>query len=266
MVTQFSPTHIANLKRAAKKLKRDKGLDKLSQAQDIIAGDNGFKNWSLLVKASNTFSLSAKSSAPVFDPGSLRHFSVRVTAVVRDAPGPSTRFWHQELPTKYKAAHYEKFRRIPQYWSVTRRDVDSAMYGISLVQREIAFMDATNLIPSRAFSSIFPIHGHGAGLDHFCVWRDQNKGIVVSNEPYAPSDKVAQCKEWCDKNGWAYQVLPRTIGMHNCCMPECKDDCGSHTMLILMSPPKNGGDVGAVAKALLQDFHRFNSTKIESPS
>lgn len=175
-------------------------------------------------------------------------------------------FWHHYLPTKYPASHYAKCRRIPENWDVIQRSTDSVIEGLRTVQRVLAFMDATDLKPSSAFSSLFPSDTRLVGLDHFCVWRDHSNRYVVSNEPYSPSDKVATAKAWCEANGWTYRQMPQGVGMHNPCTEGCGKDCSEHTVLILMSPPKKGADLAILGDALALNFHALNSTKIEAPA
>lgn len=259
MASHITPIQFKNLKRIAKKCSRADNSLQHSVALDKLALENGYQNWSQLAKAVNA------GCVPL--PASLisRPHQVRVSGWV--VPGPdrvSTQFWHSSLPTRHPAAHYAKFKRIPDNWDVRRRTVESVVTGIDQIQKNLAFMDSTELRTSSAYSSLF--YAQDARLDHFCVWRDAENRYVVSNEPYRPSDKREGTKAWCRANGWTFREMPQGIGMHNTCSTNCPADCTEHTVLILMSPPKRGGDLAVVGDALISDFHKLSSTIIEAPA
>jgi hypothetical protein len=263
MVSVITSIQLQNLRREAKK--RSRASENLSHwaALDQIATEHGYANWSLFAKAVNALS---KASTPSI-PSIIREHTIRVSGWVRskDLVRRIEHFWHHYLPAKYPAAHYAKFKRIPDNWDVVRDSTESAVVGIEAVQRAIAFMDATDLRTSTALRSLFRETSDTVGLDHFCVWRDHENRYVISNEPYRASDKRLVAKKWCESNGWTYREMPQSIGMHNPCTENCNEDCGAHTALILMSPQKKGADLTAIGDALIKNFHKLNSTKIEVP-
>lgn len=258
MVSHITPLHFENLKRIAKKRSRADESLLHSVALDELARENGYQNWSQLAKVVNA------AHSPLPESLIARLYQVRISGWV--VPGPSrlpTQFWHLSLPTRYPAAHYAKFKRIPENWDVRRGTVESVVIGIDQIQKNLAFIDATELRTSSAYSSLF--HAQDARLDHFCVWRDAENRYVVSNEPYRGSDKREGTKMWCRANGWTFREMPQGIGMHNTCSTACSADCTQHTALILMSPPKRGGDLAVVGDALISNFHQLSSTLIEVP-
>lgn len=265
MVSAITPTQFENLKREAKRRKRASASLSHSAALDEIALEHGYANWSLLAKSINAEPTTIVDSRPVaLIP---RDHVVRVSGWVRSSGSErwADQFWHHYLPTKHPASYYTKCRRIPENWDVVKRSAESVVEGLKSVQRVLAFMDATDLRPSTAFNSLFPSDIRHVGLDHFCVWRDSSNRYVVSNEPYGPSAKVEATKRWCEVNGWTYREMPRDVGMHNPCTANCSEGCYEHTVLILMSPPKRGGDLVNVGDALASNFHALNSTKIAPP-
>lgn len=263
MVSVITPTKLANLRREAKRRKRVSDSLSHSAALDMLAKEHGYANWSLLAR-----SVKAVSQSPDFSVSTpfVREHMIRVSGWVKSMGKErwADHFWHHYLPTKYPASHYQKCRRIPEGWDVIRRSVESVVEGIRTVQRILAFMDATDLKPSMAFSSLFPADTTAVGLDHFLVWRDNSNRYVVTNEPYSPSRKVEMTKAWCDTNGWTYRQMPARVGMHNPCTEQCRADCSGHTVLILMSPPRKGADLKAIGDMLLSNFHALNSTNIEA--
>lgn len=265
MVSVVTPTQFVNLKREAKRRRRASNELSHSAILDQIALESGYANWSLLAKAVNS-----QSSVQSLKVGQSidRNFEVRLSGWVwaRGLERRIEQFWHLKLPTKYPASHYSKCRRIPENWDVIRSSLENTISGIESVQRVLAFMDATDLRPSAAFSSLFPSNTTPVGLDHVCVWRDSSNRYVVTNEPYILSEKVSVTKAWCEANGWTYHQMPRHIGMHNPCSVECSKECGEHTVLILMSPPKRGDDLATITEPLLKNFHLLNSTKISGPT
>lgn len=248
----LSPLQVENIKRAATKRKRATPELTHSEALDQLATEHGFANWSLLAKATNQVKPSpGRTAIP-------RNFEVRVSGWVIPERQVA-QFWHVNMPSRYPEKHYRGFRRIPEYWDVKRRSFESTLTAMEQLRMNVAFMDATELLPSKAFVSLFPDFGQDAGLDHHCVWRTADAKYVVSNEPYRGSSKREGTKRWCEANGWSYRELPKSIGMHNTCSAECPDDCTFHTALILMSPPKKGADVDLIADRLIVHFEELNA-------
>lgn len=121
---------------------------------------------------------------------------------------------------------------------------------IATVRRAIDFMDMTGLKTSRAWTSM--IRGiEVVGFDHTCVWRDNQKRLIVTTEPYNGNrEKILQLGEWCKRNEWQMARSSKNIGIWNPCTETCKDDCTSHTNLFILAPQKNRGNV----KKILSDI------------
>lgn len=248
----LSPLQVENLKRTATKRKRATPGLTHSEALDQLAIEHGYSNWSLLAKAAQT---AAPSTAR---PAIPRNFKVRVSGwVIPERLVAQS--WHIDMPTRYPEKHYRSFRRIPEYWDVKRSSFENTLTAMEQLRMNVAFMDATELLPSKAFVSLFPDFGRGAGLDHQCVWRTADGKYIVSNEPYRGSTNREATKRWCEANGWTYRELPKSIGMHNTCSANCSDDCTSHTALVLMSPMKKGADVNVIADRLIGHFRELNA-------
>jgi len=255
----ITPKKIANLKRlATKRKKAEPGLTH-SVALDQLAGEIGFSNWSLLMKATGA-GPEISNTSPI-----TRAFQVRISGWVTQQGLPGNRiknFWHAYIPTRFAIKHYESFKRIPRNWDVMRPTIEDTIGRMEQLRMNIAFMDATELLPSKAYASLFPNHRSDPHLDHFCVWRTADGNYVVSNEPYRGSDKRDGCIRWCDANDWSWVELPKGIGMHNTCSTNCPDDCSVHTALILMSPPKRGANLESLASLLKSHFHELNTTDV----
>ncbi|MBC3873483.1 hypothetical protein [Undibacterium flavidum] len=254
-----TPQQIAYLKRLANKQKKASPGLKHASALDQLAIEAGFLNWSLLKKASGSNS-TINPSLTI-----SRDFKVRISGWVLNQEVGGNRvkeFWHTHIPTRYEAKHYESCKRIPEYWDVRGFSVENTIHRMEQLRMNIAFMDATELLPSKAYASLFPDYRSDARLDHYCVWRTTDNKYVVSNEPYSGSDKYDGTKNWCETNGWTWIELPKGIGMHNTCSMNCPDNCTTHTALILMSPPKRGTDLKRLAELLKSNFHDLNKTDV----
>lgn len=102
-------------------------------------------------------------------------------------------------------------------------------------QRIIDFMDATGLIPSDAWRSIFkPEVARFEAWDHPLVWRQPDGRYIVTTEPYWGRKETP-----IPPNGWAIAPV-EGFGIWN----------PPHTKLFVLSLPKRGGDVAAVVQAL----------------
>lgn len=104
-------------------------------------------------------------------------------------------------------------------------------------QRVVNFMDATGIVPSSAWSSIFTQETHLFDWDHTLVWRQPGIGYIVTTEPYQWTAKPVE--DWEPPKGWRMARVPN-FGMWN--PPDTK--------LLIMAPPKRGGDVDAVVESL----------------
>jgi hypothetical protein len=100
------------------------------------------------------------------------------------------------------------------------------------------FARVTGLRPSRAYARVYgrlcsDDETVPAGADHTNVWRDGAR-YIVSTEPYA-TGREAKLEEWCALHGWDCRAVPE-LGMWN----------PPRTILYLLSPSKNGGDIERV--------------------
>lgn len=259
----ITPQQITHLKRLA--TKRKKAISGLthSSALDQLAIEAGFRNWSLLIKATGPGPIMSNRATIT------RAFEVRVSGWVMNMDSPSRRikhFWHTYIPTRYEAKHYRSFKRIPENWDVRGSTIENTIVRMERLRMNVAFMDATELLPSKAYVSLFPDHRSDPRLDHFCVWRTTDGNYVVSNEPYRGSDKREGTKRWCEANGWTWVELPKGIGMHNTCSTSCPDSCTVHTALILIGPPKRKADLEMLAARLKLHFQDLNRADVSPGS
>lgn len=105
-------------------------------------------------------------------------------------------------------------------------------------QRIVDFVDATGLVPSKAWSSIFTQETQLFDWNHTLVWRQPFGGVIVTTEPHQ-SKTEKPVKDWEPPKGWRMAHVPN-FGMWS--PPDTK--------LLIMAPPKKGGDVAAVVQAL----------------
>ena len=247
MATRISQARFLALKRQATRRRRITPDLPHAQALDEIARGQGFDNWSLLAREVKP----APSKHLTVDPtpsSSAHQVSLRIRVLNND---PTKRKWWDEIiETSYPAKRYEKCSLIPEDWCLRTTDERGVDGSIVKIKRTIAFMDATGLRPSRAWSRLFG-HHHAdyahAGFDHTFVWIDDNKRYVVTTEPYIGKDQVATIRAWCDEHGWNIAVSPNGRGIWNPCRANCKPDCKGHTQMVIFAPGKNGCDVQAVA-------------------
>jgi hypothetical protein len=115
---------------------------------------------------------------------------------------------------------------------------------VAKVRRIIEFMDATALTPSNAWVRLWRRHPEHRPreMDHTAVWRDGKNRYVVTTEPYGGAHSIDPLRAWCEEHGWGVAVARRGRGMWYPCDASCPPDCDVHTQLVLMAPPKNGGD------------------------
>lgn len=236
----ISPSKFAILKRQASRLKQDSAITH-SQALDRVAHEQGYANWSLLAKAVGS------KVAPI------KPYTIRVDCFVAGNPSNNIKpsFWIEEIPALYPAKHYAEMGWIRSRSGIHQKRREGAEQSLATSRRAIHFMDATGLRTSRAWTSIFgdrPVYG----FDHTSVWRDANKRVVITTEPYfAASEKIEKLTQWCKDNDWQFVRAPKHVGIWNCCLGTCHADCESHTNMFILAPKKNGGDVRKVLSALI---------------
>lgn len=111
-----------------------------------------------------------------------------------------------------------EYKRVPRlYW--LNRDIPfqrqrMALDALDTAARTIRFMDATGMVSSRAWVSLFGRDDpHGYGFDHTLTWTGREGGQFVTTEPYA-ADDPSRVLDWCFDRGWIARVLPEW-GMWN---------------------------------------------------
>jgi len=249
MTSRITRSKFDNLKRRAARLKRSAGLTH-AQALDHVAKEEGFENWSLLAPAVEPVAAPVPAAAPA-NPAVAKPHHVRLSGFVRSRPGEAGDVFHEYVPSLHPAKHYAKLGRGRPYWQeFVGRAEGGLRDSIATTRRGIEFMDATGLRRSEAWIRVF---GHGAipdGFDHTSVWMDARGLYLVATEPYIGSDKGARARAWCEAKGWRAAQLPRGFGIWNPCRNDCAPDCGAHTTMILMVPPKRGADLAATVAAV----------------
>lgn len=230
-------TRFEILKRQASRLKKDSGITH-SQALDRIAIENGYSNWSRLAKSVDSRVTSSK-------PHKIQIYC----SIPRDPGNTEPFFWCEEVPCMYPGKHYADMGWM-HLQGVRHRNRDGVAEILATTRRAINFMDETGLRTSRAWTSLFK--GDAPyGLDHTNVWRDENKRIIITTEPYfAATGKIEKLTEWCKANDWQLVRTPRNVGIWNPCDAKCSADCSSHTNMFILAPKKNGGDVENVLSML----------------
>jgi hypothetical protein len=225
------------LKRQATRLKKAVNIS-LSQAQNRLAIENGFQNWSQLSKAAKRQLFQAK-------PHKIQVYC----SILRTPENKEPYFWLEEIPCLHPENHYADAKWI-KLKSIHHRNREGINETIATMRRLVHFMDVTGLKTSRAWKSIF----RGVqpyGFDHTCVWRDNQKRIIITTEPYCGNqEKISQLSDWCKRNEWQIVQSPKNIGIWNPCSKACNNDCTSHTSLFILAPKKNGGSV----KKILSDM------------
>lgn len=237
----ISKGRFASLKRTATRLKRTDGILH-SEALDRVAHGEGFGNWSQLAK-----------HIEVADEGEVptKPYSLRISGFVRGASQGESMFWHEYIKAMNPQSWYSKFKWIPRLWDAVGQTKDKVREYIATARRAVEFMDATGLRPSSAHTRVFGSYEDQKGFDHTCVWLDRENRYVVTTEPYTgAAEKLSKLVDWCQTNQWELAFLPNKIGIWNPCQPSCKPDCSAHTRLAILAPPKKGGDVQAIRKAI----------------
>ncbi|MDD5037581.1 MAG: hypothetical protein PHE55_22870 [Methylococcaceae bacterium] len=113
--------------------------------------------------------------------------------------------------------HYEKCLWFPKTF-FRCESLIGAKQDVARYARIIRFMDATGLIPSKAWPFRRPYDGFTMpdappGMDHSLSWRPGRylkKELMVTTEPYHINR--AELEAWCAAHGWRMAVFP-DIGM-----------------------------------------------------
>jgi hypothetical protein len=216
------PTTIAGIKRLARSIKRERGNTHLA-ALDVAAQAAGFSNFR---HAENALSVPTRSIRP---PESGPH-EIFITAYWGDGTtGRETLRLSMRAPWKSRLTPRQlaDCRRVRLFRAQaddhlcareTLRGQDGARRGVIRAARVMQFIDATGLVPSRAFRRAYP-QGNAIRLpdeDHVTLWFDPySGGYVIADEPYEDpgSSRLKEREEWCAENGFEV-VKVKWPGMH----------------------------------------------------
>jgi len=225
------------LKRQASRFKRSSGISH-STALDHIAKEEGFDNWSLLARCVVMPTLKL-NSVTLFGCISPKHSS------------GESKYWSVNIPSIHPEKHYQSMKWMPYRMTAIGGKLDGINERLATARRAIEFMDSTNLVVSQAWTSL--IRGlNPKGFDHTCVWRDTDKNIIITTEPYwGVKEKVTALEDWCKKSQWDYVSAPNDCGIWNPCKKDCPAGCMQHTKLFILAPKKKGGNVNKVLQTLL---------------
>lgn len=241
---------VDSCKRKAKRLEHERPVLTHSQALDLIAKQEGYENWSLLVRAAGPREAATinRKTYP---------YKLYLRGIAEGSGMAEAR-----LSTKYPATQYGKHEWID--WKIVRevgqRDFTrTARFDCSsesdlsrrmvTAQRIIAFMDATDLRASYDFRGVFGSRVYPGAFDHPCIWKDAEKRYILTVEPYVSAGRPVQ--DWFASQGWSYEVLPKGFGIWNPCDASCSATCIGHTQLIVVAPKLRGGDLQATVRAIL---------------
>lgn len=248
----ISPARADALKRQARRVKRSENISQ-SEALDRLALEEGFANWSLLSRAIQKPNLAMQKSGAVVVIPTVKLHSVILSGSIRNrADKDSPPIFHEYLDTRYPASRYVKCSWVPRGWFSSGRE-PAVREEIVTAIRAIQFMDATGLRPSNAHARVYG-RSMPVGFDHTKVWLDAENNYVVTTEPYFSDAKYKKAKAWCEANEWSCAPVQRDIGIWNPCRGGCDSDCASHTGMLIVAPPKRGGDVSAVRDLLVKGW------------
>lgn len=251
MATRISKARFISLKHGAKRLGREFPELKHAQALDQIAVREGFNNWSQLARSVVEIGAVQSDTSAVQQEVAKPH-SVTLYGSIWSLDPSIRRHWEETISTKYPAARYESFQWAANNFDFrgTERDRDLIVSKMATTKRAIAFMDATGLRTSRAFVRLLGRGAYPRGFDHTSIWRDEGDRYIVTTEPYIPALRDNTLQSWSSESGWYYAILEKGQGIWNPCKEGCRPDCTGHTQMVVLAPPKRGGDVAVFADAL----------------
>jgi hypothetical protein len=248
MSSDLSNSQFEALKARARRLRRDRRELSQSQALDLIAQERGFQNWSLLARHRVTAETPAAPPAPPKKP-----YLVQIRAIVRSRElGVRNNWWDEFVPADFPEAHCQPVSGMPDHFEVVGFEEGPVRRKVAKMRRVIEFMDAARLKPSKAWVRLFGRYPEARPreMDHNAVWRDTNDRYVVTTEPYGGARTIDGLRAWCEEFNWKFAVAKQGRGMWFPCSPGCAPDCGGHTRMVVMAPPKNGGDPQAIASRI----------------
>jgi hypothetical protein len=165
--------------------------------------------------------------------------------------GVSNTWWDEPVPANHPEEYYSKFNWILEHFQAVDFEERSVRQQLAKMRRAIEFMDATRLRPSKAWVRLFghyPERGP-RGMDHTAVWRDEDRFYVVTTEPYLGASTAREIEAWCQQHDWRFAIAENGRGIWYPCKSSCPPACRAHTRMLVMAPPKNGGDpVSIVAR------------------
>lgn len=246
MAAPISRGNLDGLKRRARRLERERPELSHSEALDLVARDEGFKNWSLLARAAEDGNPAVTVPMQPVIPDRLHTVELHGWFWNRPARPAG---WTEAIPAKYPPKRYADFQWVKEHFQYEGRE-DLIRSQMARARRTIAFMDTTGLRTSRAFRRIFPDGRMPEVFDHTSVWRDETGRYVLTTEPYAGAFQNGKLIVWCRESGWDYVVAPKQVGLWNPCTDACLADCTTHTQMVLLAPPRNGGSVLSVSHDL----------------
>jgi len=152
---------------------------------------------------------------------------------------------HEEtFPVRFTVRRYEQSPWVPENLSALERyDHEiTARQTSSRIRRVIAFMDHTELLPSRRLFQLFPL---GRGLpgyaDHTLLWRDAEQRWLMTTEPYGMPEHLTA------PEGWQVRAMPPTFGLWKAPLP----DGTAETACLWLTPVHGGVDLAALAGRLM---------------
>lgn len=249
----ISPARADALKRQAKRIKRSENISQ-SEALNRLALEEGFANWSLLSQAIKEPNLAMqKGGIAVAAIPAVKPHSVILSGFIRNREDKDPpRIFHEYLDTRYPGSRYAKCNLVPRGWCSSGRE-SAVMEEMATAIRAIQFMDATGLRPSNAHARVYG-RALTVGFDHTQIWLDAENNYIITTEPYFSDAKYEEAKAWCKENRWSCAPVQRDIGIWNPCREGCDSGCASHTGMLVVAPPKRGGDASAVRDMLTKEW------------
>jgi hypothetical protein len=218
------------------------------QALDIVAREHGFKNWALLARSHNSAESQSRSAVP---PRAPKPYIAKLRAIVRSRDRSAGNvWWDEDVPANHPEAYYERFEWMPENLQVAHFEERVVRSQVSKMRRIIEFIDSSELKPSKAWVRLFGYGQNPHGMDHSAVWRDAQNRFIVTTEPYGGDRAIETLGVWCEEHGWRFAAAKQGQGIWNPCPPTCEPGCPGHSRLVLMAPPKNGGNPQEVVERL----------------
>lgn len=249
----ISQGFVDSLKRRAKRLERERRELTRSQALDLVAQQEGYKNWSLLAR-------DVEQSAGPKRISERYPYTLHLCGIALDTKTELT----TRLRSKHPATHYGKQKGV--YWELQARRSQSKHEAtlvmmdrgernlrnrLAIAQRMVSFMDATDLRASRADMAVYGASSAPGSFDHALLWIDAAGRYIVTAEPNMRWGRPDELRSLCDSNELQYELLPKGYGIEYPCDTSCPPECVSHTRMFVITPKRRGGDLQATVRAIL---------------